>query len=54
MDSGAQATSHAGGFASETLKILLSNLKAKTEDMEHVKLKDYIQKSVIENKFSAG
>jgi transcription elongation factor len=36
------------------LKILLSNLKSKKEEMEHVKLKDYIQKSIVEIKYQAG
>eukprot|EP00347_Sterkiella_histriomuscorum_P019259 403342330 len=43
-----------GATTSENLKILLSNLKSKKEDMEHVKLRDYIQKSVIEIKYNAG
>ena len=54
MDSGAVASSQVDGVVADCLKILLSNLKAKTEDMEHVKLLNYIQKSVIENKYQAG
>jgi len=38
----------------EELKILLSNLQAKKENTEHIKLRDYIQKSVLEIKYQAG
>jgi len=43
-----------GGTGQEELKILLSNLKLKKEEMEHVKLRDYIQKSIIDIKYMAG
>jgi transcription elongation factor len=39
---------------SEELKILLSNLQSKKESMDHIKLRDYIQKSVLEIKYQAG
>ena len=38
----------------EELKILLSNLQAKKENTEHIKLRDYIRKSVLEIKYQAG
>ncbi|CDW77018.1 transcription elongation factor spt5 [Stylonychia lemnae] len=43
-----------GGSRTEELKILLSNLKLKKEEMEHVKLRDYIEKSIMDIKYQAG
>ena len=36
------------------LKILLSNMKANNEEMEHLKLEDFINKNTTQVKYMAG